>query len=206
MFSRSSNHQLKLQPRPTTEFRVLPKFEEKQETPKNQGSKLKQVLNYLSDHFCPWDYDLYRPDITFFQVWNVTSEEERVPLRFSVTVKPFSSQAKFSLRARLFQLGKEGFFFAKAASYVCPHRTTVPNDYYGFEADKIVASFGKEQLTKLYLNTNLKSSRKSNQRVLGSIGVQQKIVFDSSRKLTLRLGYNSRQEIYVTPIPNGLYF
>ncbi|GJD11461.1 hypothetical protein Gasu2_55990 [Galdieria sulphuraria] len=143
MFSRSSNQQLKLQPRPPSEFRILPKFEEERETTKKKTPKLKQVLNYLSDHFCPWDYDLYRPDITFFQVWNVKSEEERIPLRFSVTLKPFSSQAKFSLRARLFQLGNEGFFFAKAASYVCPYRSTVPNDYYGFEADKIVASFGK---------------------------------------------------------------
>lgn len=117
MFSRSSNnHQLKLQPRPPTEFRVLPKFEEERETPKKQRSKVKQVLNYLSDHFCPWDYDLYRPDITFFQVWNVTSEEESIPLRFSVTYKPLSSQAKFSLRARLAQLGPEGFFFVSLKS------------------------------------------------------------------------------------------
>lgn len=119
MFSRSSNQPLKLQPRPPTEFRILPKFE-KEATSKQPRSKLKQILNYLSDHFCPWDYDLYRPDITFFQVWNVASEQDRIPMRFSVTLKPFSPQAKFSLRARLCQLGTDGFFFVSIFSLFGP--------------------------------------------------------------------------------------
>eukprot|EP00871_Galdieria_phlegrea_P002380 jgi/Galph1/3142/GphlegSOOS_G1773.1 len=201
---------LKLRERPASEFRALPRLEENNSKDngkwKKEQTKVKQCLNYLSDHFCPWDYDQYRPDITFFEVWNVVSEDQKIPLKFSVTLKPLAAQGKCSFRARLLQLGHNGFFFAKAASYFSPSRVTRPNDYFGFEADKIITSLGKEKLTSFFVNASYKSSRKPNMKVLASVGIQQKIVFDSSRKLTVRLGYNSRQEIYVTPVPAGLYF
>lgn len=169
----------------------------------------KDTLIYLAEAICPWDYDRKEPSLTFVNVWtDIESDQSNlhsVRVKLASTIKPLHQEWKATARARLLSLGPGGVVFGKAGAYLIGDK----EPYIGLEADRVV-DISRFKNTKLFLNANYRSSRKSDEdSVVASAGIQQTVNLGDGLEVTFRVGLNTKNGLsrpFFAPVPYGSYF
>lgn len=172
---------------------------------------MERCATFIIASLTPWDFDRREPALTFVTSW--MDELRAAPgapdigplVRFTSTIKPLHSEWKLSARTKLLELGHGGVLIGKAGVFLAGDAPA----YVGLEADRVIA-LPRLSHTKLFANTNYRSSRKPFATpVVASVGVQQTLVFAKRLELTLRVGLSTRhadRPLFFSPMAHSTYF